>query len=133
MSEQKFTPGPWSLCGSERGVCQCFTVSCGDHPIAHVEHGTWGDSYPAIRQKPGTNKLDLEYEAYMECIDYGSIDEEYAKGNARLIAATPDMLEALLVMLKSAVPHPTEHPTMTKAWALGRAAVEKATGEPYAD
>jgi hypothetical protein len=39
------------------------------------------------------------------------------------------MYEALKVMLASAMPHPVEHPTMTAAWKIARAALAKAEGK----
>lgn len=48
--------------------------------------------------------------------------------NARLIAAAPDLLEALEQMVASAPPHPVEHPSMSNAWAVARAAIAKARG-----
>jgi hypothetical protein len=48
--------------------------------------------------------------------------------NARLIAAAPELLEALKQMVDSAHPHPVEHPTMTAAWEVARAAIAKAEG-----
>lgn len=47
------------------------------------------------------------------------------QANARLIAAAPDLLEALEAVVASASPHPVEHPAMTKAWGIARAAIAK--------
>jgi len=85
----KHTPGPWSLCGAERGGCSCFTVGCGDHPIAHIEHGEWGDEYCDIRLVDSPNGIGKIAEAYMERTAYGEIADEYARGNGYLIAASP--------------------------------------------
>ena len=43
--------------------------------------------------------------------------------------ASAELLAALEVMIQSAHPHPTEHPTMTAAWKIARAAIAKAKGE----
>lgn len=51
-----------------------------------------------------------------------------AEANARLIAAAPDLLEALEMVLASAHPHPVDHKAMTRAWEIGRAAIAKARG-----
>ena len=80
------TDGPWTACLD--GKCQCKFVSCGDHPIAKIESGEWGDEYPAIRLV-GVSSLDYKAEAYMERIPYGGIDPEIAAANARLIALAP--------------------------------------------
>lgn len=119
------TPGPWSLCGADRDVCKCFMVSCGHHPIAVIEHGAWGDSYPSIRMKAGTTHLDNQWEAYIERMDYGSIDENFAKGNAYLVSAAPDLLEALR-KIYSAIDSCVElTPDILKQ---ARAAIDKAEG-----
>jgi len=68
------TPGPWMACGD--GTCRCKTVNSEEHPVAHVVSGEWGD----------------EHEGRM--LVYGSVDEEFAEANARLIAAAPELLEA---------------------------------------
>ena len=56
-------------------------------------------------------------------------ESEESGANARLIAAAPDLLEALKVMVASAFPHPVEHPAMTAAWKVAEAAIEKAEGK----
>lgn len=86
-----FTPGPWHICGKDRGGCICHAVWCDNHPICTVESGEWGDTYPAVRQVGPS--LEAKYEAYTETIGYGTIDPEFAKGNVRLIAQAPAMLE----------------------------------------
>lgn len=55
-------------------------------------------------------------------------DGGFLAADARLIAAAPELLEALKVMLKSARPHPVEHPSMTRAWRLAESVVAKAEG-----
>jgi hypothetical protein len=64
------TPGPWKACGCGK----CGQVSCSDHPVCKVERGDWGDSAEMV---------------------YGHIPIEEGDANARLIAAAPDLLEAL--------------------------------------
>ena len=91
----KFTKGPWKVCG--KGDCPCNTVGSDHHPIATVESGEWGDSYPAIRLI-GTS-LEHKYEAYIERMNYGRIDKEEAKANLHLIAAAPALYEALQAMI----------------------------------
>ena len=53
-----------------------------------------------------------------------------ARGNARLIAAAPDLLEALRSLMK-AYGHPFtgENGNSGECWDLARAAIAKATGE----
>ena len=64
------TPGPWTACLN--GTCRCKMVWCADYPVATVTSGEWGD--------PGET--------------YGSVNEDTAVANARLIAASPDLLAA---------------------------------------
>ena len=93
------TPGPWSAC--RNGKCCCKMVWTADHPVAEIEHGVWGDDYPAVRPKTdGLDRLgdspDHVYEAYTEMMEYGEIPEETAEANAVFIAAArtdiPDRL-----------------------------------------
>jgi hypothetical protein len=105
--EVAHTPGPWAYCGADRGGCSCMTVMGEDHPIATVTSGDWGDDYPSLRLTGGS--LDRGVEAYMEQTTYGNVPEAVAKANARLIAAAPDLLEALKAVTQS-----TEWPTMER-------------------
>jgi len=84
--------GPWHAC--HNGECSCKQIWCDDYPVAHVTSGEWGDEYPSIRLI-GDSSLELKAEPYMKQITYGKVGEETARDNARLIAAAPDMLEAL--------------------------------------
>jgi hypothetical protein len=87
----KFTPGPWHACNCGK----CFQVGFSDGPICQVEHGEWGDTFPAIRLKKDGNRIyGMEAEAYIEMHAYGKIPEETAKANATLIAAAPELYEA---------------------------------------
>ena len=87
------TPGPWRACNGAK--CPCLTVSCGDHPIAQVTNGDWGDDFASIRLV-GDSSLNLKAEAFMDQITYGHINIETARANARLIAAAPTLYEALV-------------------------------------
>ena len=94
----KHTPTPWTLCGHDRGICQCMTISCADHPICTVESGTWGDSYPSIRKGK-----DGKQEAFLERIDYGEISMETAKANAEFIVRAVNSHEALVAACEAAL------------------------------
>lgn len=48
--------------------------------------------------------------------------------DARLIAAAPDMLAALEMIVKSAHPHPVEHKGMWEAWNVAHAAIALVRG-----
>jgi hypothetical protein len=86
-------PETWQLCND--GRCPCLTIMARDYPVAKVTCGPWGDDYPAIRLV-GTSSLEMKAEPYMEQITYGEVSKELALSNARLIAAAPDMLQALI-------------------------------------
>jgi hypothetical protein len=96
-NNNKHTPGPWSVCGEDRGVCQCVTIwsETADCPVATCKIGAWGDSYPSIRLTDPIGSAGQKAEAYMEKIEYGSIPDEMAKANAILIALAPEMLELI--------------------------------------
>ena len=88
----EYTKGPWRAC--RNGECSCKQVWCANNPVAEVVAGKWGDDYCSIRIV-GETSLDLKAEAYMEQVTYGEIPEKEAIANAHLIAAAPDMYEAL--------------------------------------
>ncbi len=87
-----YTKGKWHAC--RKGKCPCKQVWSDNYPVATVLAGDWGDDYPAIRLV-GESSLDIKAEAYMEHFTYGKIPEEEAEANALLIAAAPEMYEAL--------------------------------------
>ena len=122
MSAQH-TPGPWHTCRDAK--CSCFTVMADDHPIAEVTHGAWGDEYPAVRLV-GDSSFDLKAEAYIERIEYGSVDEAVARANWRLIAAAPDLLAALKYVM-------TAHAgTIYDACEMAHRAIKKAEAGEFA-
>jgi hypothetical protein len=87
----KHTPGKWSTCNPR---CKCMQVSGEHDPIAKIESGEWGDTYPAIRLKKDSHQMyGMEAEAYIEMCSYGNIPEETAWANVCLIAAAPEMLK----------------------------------------
>ena len=57
----------------------------------------------------------------------GGIDREQRLANARLIAAAPDLLEALRKMVSAQHAGPITD-EMLAAWKQGKAAIAKATG-----
>ena len=90
----KYTKGPWRLCND--GDCSCLQISGEHHPIAKVISGKWGDEYPSLRFTEGNaGSINPKIEVYMEQITYGTLSEEMAKANARLMVKAPQLLEAL--------------------------------------
>jgi len=89
------TPGPWKILASQ--------IWCADYPVAEVTRGKWGDDYPSIRLV-GPSLLQ-KAEPYMDQIEYGEVPKEIARANANLIAAAPDMLEALKEIAKMEGPY----------------------------
>lgn len=73
-------------------------VMCHDYPVAKVTSGDWGDEHPDIRLVGSS--FERRAEAYMVKDVYGSVSEETAKANARLISAAPDCYEALRDLLR---------------------------------
>ncbi len=113
------TKGPWHTCNN--GECKCGLIWGDEQTIATVTYGPWGDSLPAIR-----TGVDGQPEAYIERYDYGEIDIETATANAQLIAAAPDLLEALEDLLAT---YPVE--IFINEERKARAAIAKAKGEPH--
>mgnify|MGYP001597722334 CR=1 FL=1 len=91
------TQGEWKACNG--GKCRCKQVWAQDYPIAKVEHGEWGDTYPALR-KTG-DELNQKVEAYIEHIPYGEISEDVATANAIFIAACSTAVPRLLADIKT--------------------------------
>ena len=125
------TPGPWTACNG--GECRCRIVMSEHHPVAQVTSGEWGDEWPDIRLCEREGVIGQRAEAYIERIVYGSVNEEFAAANARLIAAAPDLLEALemyrnaeTVLHESGV---AAVPLFDLASQAAEAAIAKARGE----
>lgn len=103
MSEIKHTPGPWVTLPEE----------C-DKPYVRIRGTRLGERYKIV------NVLTPAYEGFAER------ETEETRANARLIAAAPELLEALetiLEMCDGYVPN-----TSKVVWANARAAIAKATG-----
>ena len=91
-----YTEGKWHVCNN--GECSCKYVWADDHPIAKVVAGKWGDDFCSIRIVVNSS-LDLKAEAFIDQITYGEIPEKTARANAHLIAAAPELYEALKVLV----------------------------------
>lgn len=89
------SPAPWHTCHG--GDCSCKQVWTDNHPVAVVEHGEWGDTYPSLRLiDGGEGSIAVKVEASMEKIPYGMIPEEVAKANVQLIVALRNLGPGLL-------------------------------------
>lgn len=109
----KHTPGPWSLQGDITLVGDPYSKT-GQHALycAEIRHPDSGGCVCTIQSA--------------DHVDTG-ITRETAEANARLIAAAPDLLDALQAMLTHMGMDEDDwnKPTFNKA----RAAISKATGE----
>lgn len=109
MSNSKHTPGPWTVLPEEadkdylriRG-----TRLGGRYKVANVHHLRYEGVHAVVRER----------------------DDAESMANARLIAAAPELLEALVDVMFRHVQFDNKSEYANKA----RAAIAKATGEPYA-
>lgn len=106
------TPGPWRLHANE-------IVGAEGTPNAWVVAKM---AYGAVSQAPVFSWLNPDhYHAH-----------EVTQANARLIAAAPDLLEALKTLCDANIPDgftPIAGDPTDTMWANARAAIAKATGE----
>ena len=97
------TPGPWNI-----GPTYKSSINAGEKHIAMVNYWKSGDK--------SSDVFGEEHDA-----------------NARLIAAAPDLLEALEANMEWIGPPPTDRHSYDsvreRAWKLGQAAIQKAKGE----
>lgn len=119
MSEPTHTPGPWKLCFHLEGIEKDQSCSCG------YRGGIWGPDGEHLILEMGCDLSDLSPRRY---------DRKTELANARLIAAAPDLLQALLdaeaglEFAGADVEPPTDFiPTPTLALRAVRAAIQKAT------
>jgi hypothetical protein len=117
MEKGKHTPGPWYACHKQ--------VWSDHYPVAEVAHGPWGDPYAALEITGG--ELDMQAKPVIKMIEYGIIPIETAEANARLIAAAPELLEALEKIAKMEIPHGSCVDNQMRD--IARAAIAKAKGE----
>lgn len=113
------TATPWKLC-----ACGCGVISNDHHPIAKVEKGEWGDTYPAIRLI-GTS-LECKYEAYIKKIVYGEIPKEEAQANADFIVRAVNCHEELVAALDNLLTRTAGLlPMKDPIWAEGSRLIDK--------
>lgn len=102
--KQMFTPGPWNQEKTGDGKRICIGLGLFDGP----------------------NGYDVA-EVYCDDVTEETIQEAYA--NANLIAAAPDLYEALSDIVSSLVIHDLGPIYLTKEIIIARAALAKARGE----
>ncbi len=105
MDKPQHTPGPWTAFIAQNTVAVC---------IGNKTDGSFGHR-PCVVNWQGFDSCDLP------------IEKQAA--NARLIAAAPDLLAALMALNK-AYGHPFtgQNGNSGECWALARAAIAKAEG-----
>ncbi|OYR25698.1 hypothetical protein CEV34_2667 [Brucella pseudogrignonensis] len=116
MADTKFTPGPWHLCAHLANIDKEIECGCG---FRGVIYGPEGIGY-AICQ-PGFDS-DNEGEEGLSPPRYDRMTEI---ANAHLIAASPELYEALEDVLGLITPEFKECPMV----AFAKAALAKARGE----
>ncbi len=102
-SAASHTPGPWAYCGHPQ-PCECGYIFGDGGEVYIAKTLTLADEIDPVASKP------------------------QRVANARLIAAAPELLEALKAVVDSAVPNPRDHPTMFPAWDLAKRAIAKVEG-----
>lgn len=107
MNEAKHTPGPWVKCRED-----------GDHRSFYVFTKEQIDAWPAQGDS-------MDY-----CIAMAGLNHDNFEANARLIAAAPELLEALQAMQSSFHGVEWMEPHMHQASEMARSAIAKATGQP---
>lgn len=117
------TPGPWNVLSNSNQIW------CADYPVAEVTCGVWGDDYPSLRLVGPS--LQIKAEAYMDRIAHGEVFKETAESNACLIAAAPDLLEALKKIANPPVVVEGDRPFEVISWAaeIAKQAIAKAEGK----
>lgn len=101
MSDDKFTPGPWAV---------------------FYDHPDIPENIAYIRPASGADYDAHEEIAMVFCCGPETPGSDTARANARLLAAAPDLLEALIWVVRIS---DRKH----DAWDAARAAIAKARGE----
>ena len=99
--------------------------------------GPWKifDGWGASRDRPVVvdSIPDIDGKCVANCICHVASSNDNAEANARLIAAAPDLLEALECMVigaaACAIPHPKERQVLQDAVNIAQSAIRKAKGE----
>jgi hypothetical protein len=107
MGSAKHTPGPWSVSGAHRRGYEAEVI---------VERNPDPKAHSAITVCDVPNPTNL------------LIDDATAQANARLIAAAPELLEALGDLMRDAKACDHTANPMVCRWCFARAAIAKAEG-----
>ena len=121
MSEGKHTPGPWTLCAHLADPAVDASCSCG---YRGVIYGPEESGHPFAICQPGHQPAPVG-EEFTEPQRYPR-DVELA--NARLIAAAPDLLDALKRLESATRILPPDMDEPDSPLAQARAAIAKAEG-----
>lgn len=84
---------------------------------------------PWIKQHIGQNEWGAEVWTFSNLSGTSEIAETYTIENASLIAAAPDLLEALKALTHSLDEHDLLHDDQREAFAASLKAIARATGE----
>lgn len=107
MSAHKHTPGPWKWQShpDEGGFCVYMAEAIHKRSGYEVQH-----------------RIEMDFTLYPE----DGAQWEEARANTRLIAAAPELLEALENILSNCL----DSDGLSRAYENARAAIAKATGDP---
>lgn len=122
------TPGPWEFDDGGEGPAPYY-IFAGDEEIARLSHVTGPNALLAMDRKEFSLPRDEQYEEsiYRESLEYVRAAEHCA--NARLIAAAPELLDALRYILEGDPCNCLAGDMYGECdFCKGRAAIAKATG-----
>jgi hypothetical protein len=120
------TPGPWQWFGNTKNNDVYLSTVRGGRQFV-MQFCRWGmasaqPEFQVDRRMVKSSTL-VKYERHYRA-DFIGIDHP----DAHLIAAAPELLEALRAVVRSAHPSAVDHPTMYQAWEQAAAAIAKAEG-----
>lgn len=122
MGNVQHTPGPWAVFNGT----DVFPVDDFDG-MNHIASTDPNGNHPVsgVRRTSAEQRAELEADpASKSHIPYSE-----AQANARLIAAAPEMLEALKGIQAEAIANEAGNPGYPSPWAAVLAAIAKATGQ----
>lgn len=150
----RFSETSCSQCGKDLGPGDCGVSSCADHTMKHTP-GPWVAIFPETRYHHQGNDIttyevmtektrrqlreegrdhylrhheDVANVSIVSSHFWRDMKDDEAKANARLIAAAPELLEALKALTHSLDEHDLLHDDQRAAFAASGKAIAKATG-----